>query len=154
MTGVNFLRFSKNVDADNIIIISASRFNVDFASQHFIAVDSQHRLLIKLHTLCITCYTLLIVFNSLIERLEAAIFALSDVRAAAREGIIEVPEEIQILPVTTNASIEAFCANEETLEKILKEADYAILKDLSLHTSIILDGVESDKKVAIAMLKE
>jgi hypothetical protein len=86
--------------------------------------------------------------------LQTAIFALSDVRAAAREGTIEVPEDIQILPVTTNAIIEAFRANEETLEKILKKADYAILKNLSLNTSVILDGMDSDEKVAIAMLKE
>jgi len=60
-----------------------------------------------------------------------AIFALADVRAAAREGIIENPEAIESLPVSTNAIIETFRANEEKLQTILKEADYAFLRRFS-----------------------
>ena len=90
-----------------------------------------------------------------------AIFALADVRAAAREGIIETPEAIETLPVSTNAIIETFRANEEKLQTILKEADYAFLRKCSHNTNNAdrsaedaEDAVDSDQKMTQGMLKK
>jgi len=60
----------------------------------------------------------------------AAIFALADVREAARKKIIDV-DEITSLPVTANAIEKAFLDNKDTLRSFLKPADFAFMESLS-----------------------
>ncbi|VEU43323.1 unnamed protein product [Pseudo-nitzschia multistriata] len=86
----------------------------------------------------------------------AAIFALADVRSAAREGIIKVSDEcsIQNLPVTTEDIIDVFGANEEQLKLILKEDDFSLLKKLSERTEMLRNKNTPDKPNALTMVLE
>jgi len=79
---------------------------------------------------------------------------LADVRAAAREGMIEVPEAFQTLPVTANAIAEAFVANKEKMKIILKEADFVFLEKLSDNSETSQEDQGSDEKAALAMIME
>eukprot|EP00536_Pseudo-nitzschia_multiseries_P000005 jgi/Psemu1/233175/estExt_Genewise1.C_20025 len=84
----------------------------------------------------------------------AAIFALADVRAAARKGLINISDSIQTLPITPNAVTKVFLENEKKLKNILKEADFALLKNLSDRIDTVRDDISSDEQDAITMLKE
>ncbi|OEU13919.1 alpha/beta-hydrolase [Fragilariopsis cylindrus CCMP1102] len=80
----------------------------------------------------------------------AAIFALADVREAAREGIIDAPEAIT-LPLTINAIEQAFLDNEEILKKKLKPADFAFMESLTgisnkTKEKEVIEGEEEEEK--------
>mmetsp|Transcript_9167 Transcript_9167/g.10698 ORF Transcript_9167/g.10698 Transcript_9167/m.10698 type:complete len:564 (-) Transcript_9167:274-1965(-) len=69
----------------------------------------------------------------------AAIFALADVREAARKKIIDV-QEITSLPVTAHAIEKAFIDNKDTLRNHLKPADFSFMESLSYITMEVEGG--------------
>ena len=84
---------------------------------------------------------------------KTGIFALAEVRAAARAGTIEVPEMVQCLPVTMDAVVETFRVNEQKLGGILKEADYKMLKSIAYKMDVSRDGISDDEIATVEMLK-
>lgn len=84
----------------------------------------------------------------------AAIFVLADIRAAARDGLIELSEDIQTLPVTSDAIVTAFRANEKRLKSVLRDEDFIFLKHVSASTDAIEDDTNDDEKLALIMLKQ
>ena len=72
----------------------------------------------------------------------AAIFSMAEVRQAARNGIIDAPEVIN-LPVSVYTITEVFRKNQDTLRKKMKKADFDFVESMrkQMSSTETLSGV-------------